>query len=129
MRQKMFDAHSAIQPEAFDLKQDPGGIIDVAARLLAEPMGAELGQTVLIENQPGAVAGAALRVTASHPATSVTIPISGQVTGCPTGFGDCDGDVGNGCEVDLQTSSSDCGASSRRPNPGRCGPARGQSEG
>lgn len=29
MRQKMFDAHSAIQPEAFDLKQDPGGIIDV----------------------------------------------------------------------------------------------------
>ena len=29
MRQKMFDAHGAIQPGVFDLKQDPGGIIDV----------------------------------------------------------------------------------------------------
>ncbi|MGI9142351.1 MAG: bifunctional [glutamate--ammonia ligase]-adenylyl-L-tyrosine phosphorylase/[glutamate--ammonia-ligase] adenylyltransferase, partial [Fluviibacter sp.] len=29
MRQKMFDAHGAIKPDAFDLKQDPGGIIDV----------------------------------------------------------------------------------------------------
>ena len=29
MRQKMFDAHGTIKPGAFDLKQDPGGIIDV----------------------------------------------------------------------------------------------------
>jgi glutamate-ammonia-ligase adenylyltransferase len=29
MRQKMFDAHGAIKPGEFDLKQDPGGIIDV----------------------------------------------------------------------------------------------------
>ncbi len=29
MRQKMLDAHGAIKPDAFDLKQDPGGIIDV----------------------------------------------------------------------------------------------------
>lgn len=29
MRQKMFDAHGAVKPDAFDLKQDPGGIIDV----------------------------------------------------------------------------------------------------
>lgn len=29
MRQKMFDAHGAIKPDVFDLKQDPGGIIDV----------------------------------------------------------------------------------------------------
>ena len=29
MRQKMFDAHGKVDTEAFDLKQDPGGIIDV----------------------------------------------------------------------------------------------------
>ena len=29
MRQKMFDAHGATQPGFFDIKQDPGGIIDV----------------------------------------------------------------------------------------------------
>ena len=29
MRQKMFDAHGAVTPGVFDLKQDPGGIIDV----------------------------------------------------------------------------------------------------
>ena len=29
MRQKMFDAHGAAAPGMFDIKQDPGGIIDV----------------------------------------------------------------------------------------------------
>lgn len=29
MRQKMFDAHGAVTPGFFDIKQDPGGIIDV----------------------------------------------------------------------------------------------------
>lgn len=29
MRQKMFDAHGAVKPGMFDIKQDPGGIIDV----------------------------------------------------------------------------------------------------
>ena len=29
MRQKMFDAHGAVSPGVFDIKQDPGGIIDV----------------------------------------------------------------------------------------------------
>jgi glutamate-ammonia-ligase adenylyltransferase len=29
MRQKMFDAHGAVTPGQFDIKQDPGGIIDV----------------------------------------------------------------------------------------------------
>lgn len=29
MRQKMFDAHGSVNPGLFDIKQDPGGIIDV----------------------------------------------------------------------------------------------------
>lgn len=58
----------------------------------------------------GAVSGAALRVTASHPSTAVVIPITGQVTGCPAGRGDCDDDPSNGCEVDLQGDLANCGA-------------------
>lgn len=58
----------------------------------------------------GAVSGAVLRVTASHPAVSAAIPITGQITGCPAGRGDCDHDPSNGCEVDLQTDMANCGA-------------------
>ncbi len=32
---------------------------------------------------------------------------------CTTGFGDCDGNPANGCEVDLRGSNSDCGACAR----------------
>lgn len=31
-----------------------GGIIDVVARLIADPLGRELGQAIIVENQPGA---------------------------------------------------------------------------
>ncbi len=58
----------------------------------------------------GAVSGVSLKVVASHPAVTTLLPITGQITGCPTGMGDCDGDPSNGCEVDLQTTLSSCGA-------------------
>jgi len=58
----------------------------------------------------GAVSGSSLRVTASHPSTAVVIPITGQITGCPQGMGDCDADFANGCEVDLAASLEHCGA-------------------
>lgn len=36
------------------------------------------------------------------------------VAACDAGFGDCDGDPGNGCEVDLRSTVSACGACGRR---------------
>ena len=36
---------------------------------------------------------------------------------CDGGFGDCDGDPSNGCEADLRTSASDCGACGERCAP------------
>jgi hypothetical protein len=58
----------------------------------------------------GAVSGVSVKVVASHPAVSVVIPITGQITGCPTGKGDCDNDPSNGCEADLQATLANCGA-------------------
>lgn len=54
-----------------------GGIIDVAARLLAEPMGAELGQALLIENQPGAGATIGARNAARAAPDGQTLLVSG----------------------------------------------------
>ena len=54
-----------------------GGIIDVAARILAEPMGAELGQTVVIENQPGAGATIGARTVARAAPDGQTLLVNG----------------------------------------------------
>jgi hypothetical protein len=52
---------------------------------------------------------------------------------CAAGFGDCDGNAGNGCETDLDTSTSHCGACGRGCSPslvcngGTCACPAGQS--
>jgi tripartite-type tricarboxylate transporter receptor subunit TctC len=46
----------------------PGGTADIIARVVAEKMGASLGQTVVVENKPGAIGRiAAEAVKARHP--------------------------------------------------------------
>jgi len=45
-----------------------GGVTDLASRTIAERMGRELGQTVLVENRPGAAVPVAL--TALSPGTA-----------------------------------------------------------
>ncbi len=51
----------------------PGGNYDVTSRLVAEPMGKLLGQTVLIDNRPGAGGVVGLEAVANAPADGYTI--------------------------------------------------------
>ncbi|MDB5411747.1 MAG: hypothetical protein JWR10_82 [Rubritepida sp.] len=54
-----------------------GGIIDVAARILMEPMGQLLGQTMVIENQPGGGATIGARTVARAAPDGQTLLVSG----------------------------------------------------
>lgn len=51
----------------------PAGNYDVTSRLVAEPMGHVLGQTVLVDNRPGAGGVVGLEATANAPADGYTI--------------------------------------------------------
>lgn len=51
----------------------PGGNYDVTSRLVAEPMGRKLGQTILIDNKPGAGGVVGLELTLNAPADGYTI--------------------------------------------------------
>jgi tripartite-type tricarboxylate transporter receptor subunit TctC len=54
-----------------------GGIIDVAARILAEPLAQALGQTIVIENQPGAGSAIGARTVARATPDGQTLLVNG----------------------------------------------------
>ncbi|WP_137181273.1 tripartite tricarboxylate transporter substrate binding protein [Roseomonas sp. AR75] len=51
----------------------PGGAVDTVARLIAGPMGETLGQSVVVENRPGASANIAAAALVSSPADGHTV--------------------------------------------------------
>lgn len=51
----------------------PGGSNDIIARLLADKLGKSLGQTVIVENKPGAGGGVAAAFVKSQPADGYTL--------------------------------------------------------
>jgi tripartite-type tricarboxylate transporter receptor subunit TctC len=54
-----------------------GGIIDVMARIIAEPLGAALGQPMVVENQPGAGSVIGARTVARAAPDGQTLMVSG----------------------------------------------------
>ncbi|MDO8279744.1 MAG: tripartite tricarboxylate transporter substrate binding protein [Hylemonella sp.] len=56
----------------------PGGANDLLARVLAEPLGQALGQSVIIENKPGADAIVAAEFVARSPADGYTLFFAGS---------------------------------------------------
>jgi tripartite-type tricarboxylate transporter receptor subunit TctC len=59
----------------------PGGNYDVTSRLVAEPMGRTLGQSVLIDNKPGAGGVVGLEIAVNAPADGYTIVMASFTVG------------------------------------------------
>ncbi|MBV7482380.1 tripartite tricarboxylate transporter substrate binding protein [Bordetella sp. BOR01] len=61
------------QPIRLLVPASPGGTTDIAARLLADPLGQRLGQPVIVENRPGASGSIATQAVARSPADGYTL--------------------------------------------------------
>ncbi len=59
----------------------PGGNYDVTSRIVAEPMGRQLGQSVLIDNKPGAGGVVGLDAAVAAPADGYTIVMASFTVG------------------------------------------------
>lgn len=51
----------------------PGGVVDIVARVVAEPLGQRLGQPVIVENRAGAAGTVAAEAVARSPADGYTL--------------------------------------------------------
>ena len=61
------------RPIKFIVPYPPGGGTDVVARILAEPLTAELGQTIVIDNRGGAAGNVGTEIAARAPADGYNI--------------------------------------------------------
>ncbi|WP_438858088.1 Bug family tripartite tricarboxylate transporter substrate binding protein [Achromobacter spanius] len=61
------------RPVTLIVSAAPGGTTDIAARLIAQPLGAALGQSVVVENKPGASGGIAAQTVARAKADGYTL--------------------------------------------------------
>ena len=59
----------------------PGGNYDVTSRIVADPMGRRLGQTILVDNKPGAGGVVGLELTYNAPADGYTIVMASFTVG------------------------------------------------
>src|SRR5262245_9722506 len=56
----------------------PGGAPDIVARLLSEPLGGRLGQTIVVDNRPGANGMIGADIVAKSPPDGYTILVTSQ---------------------------------------------------
>jgi tripartite-type tricarboxylate transporter receptor subunit TctC len=81
-------AASATRADSFPSKQirwvipfAPGGNYDVTSRIVADPMGRQLGQTIVIDNRPGSGGVVGLEAAVNAPADGYTIVMASFTVG------------------------------------------------
>jgi tripartite-type tricarboxylate transporter receptor subunit TctC len=74
------------QPIRFVVAFGPGGVGDTTARLVAERLGAKLGQRIIVENTPGAGGIAAARSVLTAPADGHTLALLTNGTSISVGL-------------------------------------------
>ena len=72
----MAQANYPTRPVTIVVPFAPGGNLDILTRLIAPGMGKRLGQTIVVENKPGAGALIGLQFTARAPADGYTLAIT-----------------------------------------------------
>jgi len=92
---------TADQPASLPLEIVPGGMAVVSVTLLPGTPSGTLTDTALD-----------IRTESGDDAITIEVLILGKVGGCETGWGDCDEDPLNGCEIDTQTDTAHCGGCS-----------------
>lgn len=117
------DGGGDVSPDMSDVVQDDGARTDVVGEMLVDassdadvsspcPTPGEVtcsGRCTVILTDPNNC-GACGRICSIPNGTAGCAAGACTVAACNTGFGDCDGNPANGCEVDLGTSASHCGA-------------------
>jgi tripartite-type tricarboxylate transporter receptor subunit TctC len=68
------------RPLKFVVPYAPGGATDIIARIVAAPLGMSFGQSVVVENRPGASGNLALEAVAKAPADGYTLLIGNVST-------------------------------------------------
>src|SRR5690606_7851207 len=73
------------KPITFIVPYPPGGAADTVARIYADALSGSLGQTVVVENKPGAGTAIAAELVANSPADGYTLSLvpTGQLTVLP----------------------------------------------
>ncbi len=103
---------------------DPGNYLRVEANL---PLARQPGDSLWFEVKYTALGATgplpAEDVTVKHelggsPVADTVVPIVGSESGCPEGLGACDGEAGNGCETNTNTSNEHCGQCGMPCDPG-----------
>jgi tripartite-type tricarboxylate transporter receptor subunit TctC len=74
------------KPVKIILPFGPGGVADITTRLVAEKLGAKLGQRFVVENNPGAGGIAAARAVLSSPADGYTLAVLTNGTAVSVGL-------------------------------------------
>ena len=66
------------KPITLVVPNPPGGPSDIVARFLAEPMRSELGQTLVVDNRPGAAGLIGTAAVAAAPADGYTVLVTSR---------------------------------------------------